>query len=228
MITNDRVDVLLAGFADDLGEPSQWPAPDEYRRSLALCIIDAIASTRSHYTSVEKILDRYRAYRAEQGGDAADDSATVLLATFDEVGGPEQWADRIGNRKPTSTSANAPLKAAAIADAARALLELGIDTAEQFRSADTATLDAAEVAWKAVPGQRSGLTWSYVVMLAGVPGPADHLVSRYVCNAVGLWETELPDDAVAALVAEAAACSELDTELLEYAIWRFESKRTLR
>ena len=228
MITNDRVDVLLAGFADDLGEPSQWLAPDEYRRSLALCIIDAIASTRSHYSSVEKILDRYRAYRAEQGGDAGDDTATDLLATFDEVGGPEQWADRIGNRKPTSTSANAPLKAAAIADAARALLELGIDTAEQLRTADPATLDSAEVAWKAVPGQRSGLTWSYVVMLAGVPVTADHLVSRYVCNAVGLWETELPDDAVAALVAEAAASSDLDTQLLEYAIWRFESKRTVR
>jgi hypothetical protein len=38
---------------------------------------------------VIKVVDAYRRYRREQGGDPNVDGVPELLATFDELGGPD-------------------------------------------------------------------------------------------------------------------------------------------
>ncbi|WGJ88050.1 hypothetical protein [Gordonia sp. SMJS1] len=40
-----------------------------YSDGLALCVIDSVQSTGVSYSSVEKVVARYRSYRREQGGD---------------------------------------------------------------------------------------------------------------------------------------------------------------
>ncbi len=55
--------------------------PGGPRGSLALCIIEAIYSTGSRYTSVTNVVDRYRA-----GGGSAD-GAAALLHFIDTAGG---------------------------------------------------------------------------------------------------------------------------------------------
>lgn len=64
-------------------------APGGYRDGLALCVIDSVQSTGVNYTSTGKVLDRYRAYRRAQGAHPTADGAVELLATFDDLDGPE-------------------------------------------------------------------------------------------------------------------------------------------
>lgn len=106
---DDRVELLAKHCDTDLGDPDLWFRPDGYPRSLALCIIDSIASTGAHYNSVKNVLRHYIDYRQAQGGNADTDNIGTQLGTFDELGGPQQGATMTNNRKPTSTTKGAPL-----------------------------------------------------------------------------------------------------------------------
>lgn len=66
-------------------DESKWIAADGYPHSLALCIIDSIFSTGSHYNSVINVVNEYRAYRRAENGDADQDGTKELLATFAAV-----------------------------------------------------------------------------------------------------------------------------------------------
>jgi hypothetical protein len=114
-------------------------------------VVDSVQSTGVTYSSVESVVARYRAYRREQGGDPNTDGVPELLTTFDELSGPEGWAQRIGNRNRTSTRAGAPLKARAIRDAALALTADGIDTATGLREAAEDAGRLAVVEGRGVP-----------------------------------------------------------------------------
>jgi hypothetical protein len=204
-----------------------WFEPDGYPSSLALCIIDSIYSTGAHYSSVRKIVDRYRSYRVQQGGNADTDGVDELRATIDELGGPDPWATTIGNRRPTSTRDNAPLKSVAVAEIVDAFSSLGINTAADLRAAATdRALGAAKDAWRSVPGQRSGITWEYALMLARVPGvKADRMITRYVARAIGVSIDRLDRIDAAQLVKQAAESKGWNVIHLDHAIWRHESGR---
>ncbi|MGV0742639.1 heme peroxidase [Mycolicibacterium sp. XJ870] len=221
---NTDIELLRAACDHDLGDPAFWFSPDGYPNSLALCAIDAIYSTGARYGMVGKVIGRYRSYRAEQGGDADTDGIPELLATIHELGGPDPWASQIGNRRPTSTAANAPLRSVAIFQVAEALAALEIHTTENLRAVadDDERRDRAEAAWCAAPGQRSGITWDYAQMLAQIPGGnADRVVVGYVARVIG------PVDAgrAAELVRGVADAAGWSATALDHAIWRFESGR---
>jgi len=222
-----EVIALTSACDRDLGNPVLWFEPDGYPSSLALCIIDSIYSTGAHYSSVTKIVHRYRTYRSERGGDANTDGVDELRATVDDLGGPDKWATAIGNRRPTSTAENAPLKSVAIAEIVALLASLGIKTAADLRAAaNDGGLEAAKDAWQSTPGQRSGITWEYALMLAGVPGvKADRMVTRYVTRAVGVPEDGLAPVDAARLVKQAADLKGWNVTHLDHAIWRYESGR---
>lgn len=218
------VELLRAACERDLGDPTRWFRADGYPKSLALCVIGALYASGARPVTVDKIVNRYRSYRAAQGGDADADGVDELLATFHEVGGPDAWALQIGNRRPTSTAPNSPLRSVAVAQVAEALAALGIRTTEELRAVadDDTRRDQAKGAWCAVPGQRSGFTWDYALMLAHVAGPkADGVVVAYVAREVG----ELSAVRAAEVVLGVAEATGWDAAALEHAIWRFESGR---
>lgn len=223
---DDQIEALMVACDRDLGDPTLWYQPDGYRDSLALCIIDAIYSTGAHYSSVVNIVNRYRVHRSSQGANADVDGAVELLAHIDELGGADQWASQIGNRRPTSTSKGAPLKAEAIRQVAEGLVKIGIRTAADLRAADDPALGDAKRVWISVPGQRSGVTWEYALMLAGVPGvKADRMIVRYVAKAIGVPVAGLSPTKAAHLVKVLAAGNGWDVIHTDHAIWRFESGR---
>ncbi|TMS55241.1 heme peroxidase [Mycobacterium sp. DBP42] len=220
-ITSAEIERLRAACERDLGDPAGWPASVGYPKSLALCIIDAIYATGARHLTVEKVVERYRSRRADQGGDADTDGAAVLLASVDEFGGPDRWASEIGNRRPTSTAKNAPLRAAALVQAAQALVELGIETTADLRAVaeDAERCGPARAAWCGVTGQRSGFTWTYLVLLAQLPEVrVDVAVADYVAREAGAG------DPAAALRAVSRSAG-WDLAALHTALWRFESGR---
>ncbi|MED5815507.1 heme peroxidase [Mycolicibacterium sp. 050232] len=218
---NTEIERLRAACERDLGDPAGWAQPGGYPKSLALCIIDAMFVTGARHLTVEKVVARYRAHRAGQGGDADTDGAAELLATVHEFGGPERWASEIGNRRPTSTAKNAPLRAAALVEATQALVALGIGTTVELRAAaeDAERCGPARAAWCGVPGQRSGFTWTYLVLLAQVPEVSvDAAVAGYVTREAGAA------DPAAALRAVSDSAG-WDLAALHNALWRLESGR---
>lgn len=221
------VAALMSACERDLGNPDDWHNPSGYPDSLALCVIDSIYSTGAKYSSVVNVVNRYRAHRAEAGGDADTDGLNELIASIDALGGADGWATQIGNRRPTSTAANAPLKSVAIRQVAASLVELGISTTAELHASNQAdALTNLESAWRAAPGQRSGITWDYALMLARIPGvKADRMVIAYVARAIGTVSNRLAPSTVAALVSEVAQLKGWDVIRLDHAIWRFESKR---
>jgi hypothetical protein len=130
------VDAVEKLVRDRLGEPSLWAEPDGYPDSLALCAIDSVYSLQSHYTATVNVLDRYRAYRREQGGEPGADGVPELLTAIQEVGGPTAAADGLFRNR-----ANAPgtrrLKSEALAEAVARLADVGVETTTHLRSADT-------------------------------------------------------------------------------------------
>lgn len=218
---NTEIEHLRVACERDLGDPAAWPEPTAYPNSLALCIIDAIYVTGARHLTVEKVVERYRGHRAGQGCDADTDGAAELLASVHEFGGPEPWASSIGNRRPTSTAKNAPLRAVALAQATQALIELGIETTADLRAVarDDERCGRARAAWCGVPGQRSGFTWTYLVLLAQLPEVGiDAAVAGYVVREVGTADP-------AALLRAVSDTAGWDLSALHTAIWRFESGR---
>ena len=183
--TQEQLQTLIAHCEQFRGSK----APRGYPDSLALCIIDSIQSTGVRYTSVKKIVDSYERYRRDRGAEPGTDGTRELIATFDELGGPEGWSQKIGNRNKTSTKAGAPLKAEAIRAAAVALGEVNVTTTAELRDAvrDESLLRRIESAWCGVVAQRSGITWHYVQMLAGTPGvKPDRMIVRFVADSLAL------------------------------------------
>jgi hypothetical protein len=224
--------VLVKACEIDLGDPDLWSTPGGYPNSLALCIIDSIYLNGARYASVVNIIDRYRNYRKKHGGDADTDGTHELAATIFELGGPDPWATRIGNRRPTSTQAGAPLKAETIAGLTMLLPTYGVRNTGDLNALAVIGPDAlktVERAWRAAPGQRSGITWDYALMLAQIPGfKADRMVTRYVARAIGMRPEKLSPARAAQLVTRVAEIKGRNMVDLDQAIWRFESGRPFK
>lgn len=202
-------------------------APKGYRDGLALCVIDSIQSTGVRYPSVEKVVARYVDYRKPN---AYTDGVPELLATFEATGSPERWAEEIGNGHRTSTRAGAPLKAVAIEKAAEVLDGMDIATAQDLRDAadDKDRFTEARKAWCGVVGQRSGITWRYAGMLAGVDGvKPDRMICRFVTQSLypGQRRRSVDTEFAEAIVKAAAGELGMTEFALDHAIWRFQRGR---
>ncbi|MFG2052817.1 hypothetical protein ACGFI9_02195 [Micromonospora sp. NPDC048930] len=214
----------LAGYADEvLGPPTTWrPAPPGYPDSLALCVIDAIWSIGVRYAGVENVVERYRTSRQRAGGDPDRDGLPELLEHFERIGGPETFAAEVNNRQRVSTHSGAVLKAEAVYQAALGLTEAQVGTCEELRVAATGPHQAqVKNAWVDVPGQGSGISWRYLLMLVGLPGvKPDRWICRFVARALGR-ATIVPDTA-ACLVVESSNLMGVSPTSLDHEIWRYE------
>jgi len=207
-------------IADDYG----------YGDSLAQCVVDAVQSTGVTYTSVGNVLEAYRGYRRNLGGRPETDGTRELLKTFDDLGGSAGWAVKIGNQNKTSTRAGAPLKAEAIRLAAQMLDGEGIvNTAMLRTTVHTPKLEAVKSEWLRIPGQQSGITWRYVLMLAGFPGVKPHrMIIRFVADALGLSRCRVTSEFAAGAVLATAERLTMSPTALDHAIWNWQRRKPSR
>ncbi|MCO4237999.1 hypothetical protein NG702_11350 [Pseudarthrobacter sp. MDT3-28] len=211
------------------GDESRWITANGYPNGLALAIIDSIFSTGSHYQSVINVVNAYRAYRSEQGADADYDGTFELLATFTDLGGSGGWADMVNNQKPAHTKANALLKAEVIKRAAVTLESeaVGITTRDELHAmyADDG-LSALKSAWLDLPSQRSGVTYNYLLILAGFQSvKPDRMVIRFISEHAGLEAKQLSSTQAADLITAVAELYPTQPRRLDHVIWRHVSGR---
>lgn len=219
---------LFRAVERDLGtDADRWFRPAGYG-SAALAVIDSIYSTGNHYTGVINAVNRYRRARIDEGADPDRDGAQDLVSAVDRWGGVDGLIERT-NKWKTSTRAGAPPKAEAAYGAAKALVEQGMDSVIDVRGA-LASREKQESSplkrqWLNLPGQRSALTWTYFLMLCGVPGvKADRMVVGYVSRVV---EEEVSGQRARELVANLAGRLDTNEIHLDHGIWRHESGRAV-
>jgi hypothetical protein len=227
--SGDNGDVNLARVVQhiekDLGPETSWPTP-VLLESLAQCVMNSIYSTGNRSESVVRVLDRYRKRRREAGHDPALDGPAELLAEIDACGGPDGFSDALDNRWRAWSRKTAPLKTQVIQQAAQLLLEESVGTREELEVAleKPTTQDALKRGWLGLPGQRSGLTWRYFLMNAGLPGiKADRMITRWMTRTLGRSTT--PAEAERLLL-NAADLLGVHARHLDHALWVRERQRS--
>ena len=216
---------LVTACTEHLRPQSEWTAIAGYPDSLALAVIDSIWSIGTRYPVTRGVIGRYRSARGRVGADASKDSLTDLLGLYQRLGGIDEFIDEIGTRNRVSTQPDAPRKGEAVHRAANLLVDLGIDTAEQFVEADGKDLGrTTRVAWLTLPGQKSGVSWRYLRMLVGLRDvKPDRMVIRFVTAALGGEGDAVTPDTAAGLVTAAAECLGSDPRALDHEIWEYQA-----
>jgi hypothetical protein len=226
----EKIDKLLIHIRQKLGDLN-IPLPDgEYEyAALPLCVIDAVFSLGVRYESTWRtVCDWCARYHWEKERARAAEERTVteflhILQPYENRW--EQMAtDVFRNRQRTSTRSGI-LKAEAVFRFAKTLQRFGVDTFADILKFGLRDDLRREI--KSIPGQGSGLSFNYFLILAGNKDAvkADRMVTRFVANALG--QRDVPQELAETLVREASRILRLEfpkltPSLLDHAIWKYQ------
>lgn len=202
--------------------------PVEYHySSLPLAVADAIYSIGVGYDAqVKPAMARFAGHLGISLTGEPSVGCHGCLTLLGGLPAHETASDVFANRGRTSTR-NGILKADAVMRAMRLFHECGIDTINDLRAAGV-KLRVVEEAFREIPGQRTGISWKYLLMLTGDEDliKPDRMIKRFLAEALGLGAV-LSEDGCVDIVRAAAA--ELSREFpfmtprrLDYAIWSWQ------
>jgi hypothetical protein len=226
-----QLDALVRSIRDKLGDLNDVHPDAEYEySSLGLCVIDAVFSIGARYESTERTVrdfsDRFGwALARDAGPEHATTEFLDILAPYDNRW--EQLAIEVFRNRQRTSARSGILKAEAVFRFATALRQFNIET---FADAHASGLNPElRRAISCIPGQGSGLSYNYFLLLAGNTNAvkADRMVRRLVADAIGSRSVSNEDcerlvrEATAVLRAEFPA---LTPSKLDHAIWRYQRK----
>lgn len=214
------LDLLVKAVAEDLGDPSGWNAPIEFRGSLALCALNSAYSLRASSAAATNVLARYRAFRPS----ADTDSGPDLMEAMDSAGGPADFARDILRNESKLPGTNRLRPEGIYEGLSRlATLDTAVTSTEHLRTAATNGGTSAKAAWLSVSGFGT-LAWSYLIMNAGVSTETkpDVMVRRYLARVLG-DENGLTPARTRQLLQLAATKLAVEPRDLDRAIWLHES-----
>ncbi len=186
-----EIDKLVAHIRSRLTDLNAAPTDAAYEyASVPLCVIDAVFSIGVRYESTERTVTEFcERYRWQRDGRGRTKEHTV--SEFVKILEPyenrwEEMADHVfRNRQRTSTRSGI-LKAEATFKFAKALKQFDIETfADVLKSG---LRNELRQAIKTIPGQSSGLSYAYFLILAGNQDGVkpDRMVTRFVADALGV------------------------------------------
>ena len=204
-----------------------------YYDSLPQCIIDAVYSIGVRYTSTRNTVINYcnntGVARLSTPLGSPSDTHTVndLLNNIEAHPTVVECANHLFENKQKTSTTNGILKADAVKRFATVLQSHGIQTLSDIRTASATTISAIESAIKTIPGQKSGISFSYFLMLSGDDNhmKIDRWLLRFVGDALGVHRYNNVSQAYADLL---VVCSELKKlypnltpRLLDHTIWSY-------
>lgn len=206
-----------------------------YYNSLVFCVIDAIYSINSVYTSTKNTVNRfckknglqiYRPY-GSLPDDCQNEYTIEDFIEFINGKSPEYLANVVFENKQRTSAKNGILKAEAVCEFAKILNEYSI-----FKFSDIHRLyDYGEIEnrIKSIKGQRSGLSLTYFYMLSGNDNyvKADRHILNFIFEATGQNVSKqqaeaLLTDCVLILKGKYPG---ITCRLLDYSIWSYMSSR---
>jgi hypothetical protein len=233
MVDVDKLVMHIRRTLTDLNAPPS-DAAYEYA-SVPLCVIDAVFSIGVRYESTERtVTDFCTRYHWPRDGRGREKEHTIsdlmrILQPYET-----RWEDMANevfrNRQRTSTRSGI-LKAEATFRFSKTLRQFGIESfADVLKSG---LRDDLRSAIKAIPGQGSGLSCAYFLILAGNENgvKADRMVTRFVADALGV--KNVPSEKAEQLVREASALLRQDfptlvPSSLDNKIWKFQRSQENR
>lgn len=199
------VDRLLQQVEREL--PTDWEAwPGGWPGEIEVALLDAVFSIRARYSGVRRVIDRWREHRGPGPLDALQE-----LAAYVER--PDDLVEVLGSRQ--RVPGGSATKAAAVANAARRLVDGGVVSSRAFDPRDP----DQRRAYVGVAGL-GDVTWTYLGMLLGTPGvKADTMIRRFVSRSQG---RDVGADEARRLVGGAADRLGCDPIALDHAVWAHE------
>ncbi len=204
--------------------------PEYSYHSLPLCVIDAVFSIGVRYRNVQKVVESWCVAQRPNwpkysSGEQARETITDLIRATNGYEGIALAQKFFGGNRQRTSSRSGILKADAVVRFAKALQKSRVDDFPDIR--DAARAKCASQAVRSIPGQGSGLSFDYLLMLAGDDSyvKPDRMLCRFVAEATGRPDIS-PRSARDAVV---AACRELACEfphltprLLDHLIWSYQ------
>jgi hypothetical protein len=192
--------------------------------SAPLCVIDAVFSLGVRYKSVENVVDRFCKLHRWSRFHGKEHTTSELLAILAPFKNRFEEVDVFNNKQRTSPRSGIT-KAEAVYRFANALKSHGIETLNDVKKMGKRRALRAAIA--SIPGQSSGLSYNYFLMLAGEIDvvKADRMVRRFVDRAIG---RPVPQDRAQKLVVRAADILKRDYPninpvILDNVIWGYQS-----
>jgi hypothetical protein len=218
------VQAILRRVAATIGGKRNWINwPGGWKGDIESALIDAVFSARAVYYSKygRGILANVMAWQSARRRKSFN--LKSLSKEIDAVG-VTRWAAAFGNSQNSprrlASAPNGRSKAAAVREAASALMAVGISRAEDV---DKDSADTAKHALMGVGGIGFA-TANYFLMLLGAPGvKPDRMIHRFLRDATG---HPFSNPNAVGVTTEVAIRLKAQPHDLDHAIWSYESKRT--
>ena len=207
---------------------------DEYfYNSLSLCIIDAVFSMGVRYTSTENTVKKYcNFFKLQTFRDRDDkrfpnhknqDTVENLISQIEDLS-ISKFTEQVFNNKQRTSTKSGILKTEAVLMFAKVLVDSGIssfkDIDKLFKS------EIVEKRIKEIPGQNSGISFKYFLMLSGNDKliKPDRMIIRYVEEIVGF---KLDEKVTIKLIQDAAKIlnkefPNINSRSLDHEIWKYQ------
>jgi hypothetical protein len=203
-------------------------SPEYNYASLPLCVIDSVFSIGVTYASTKRTVRSWcdsqePAWPVYKSGDSPRHSIGDFLERM-EGKQPAFLANGIFNNRQRTSTKSGILKAEAVVRFASALKRAGINDFQDL--ADPGKTRRAEADIMKIPGQGSGISFKYFLMLGGADNfvKADRMICRFVSDAV-----ERKVQPAEAEVLVIGACETLRQEgahitpkMLDHGIWNYQ------
>ncbi len=224
------IDALTAHIRRTLGDLGKVSPDGEYDySSLALCVIDAVYSLGVRYESTERTVAEWcRRYgwvtwRKDSAAERTISDFLHVLQPYE--GSWDQMADVVFRNRQRTAPRSGILKAEAVYRFAKTLQNFGVESRPD--AVKTGLRADIRRALTAIPGQTSGLSYNYFLILAGNTDgvKADRMVTRFVADALGV--RTVAQETCEQLVREAAVVlrsefPKLTPSLLDNRIWEYQ------
>lgn len=205
---------------------------EHYYSCLPLCIIDSVFSIGVNYEGTRRTVRRW--CEAQEPQWPLDRRETDVEYTVSEFVGAlhsssvEHLAERTFENRQRTSSKSGILKAEAVLKFAEALKSVGIETLNDVGSDEKVA--KAEKLIRQIPGQGSGISFSYFMLLAGSDDEVkpDRMIIRFVARAIGV-ETVSVSVAKQAIIGAARILQSeyphVTPRLLDSEVWGLESAK---
>lgn len=204
--------------------------------SLPLCVIDAVFSIGVRYSSVKNTVANYVDYfglemyrsREVSGYPSSSKQNTLkrLIYEIDQLS-VEQFTARVFKNKQRTSSRSGILKTEAVYQFASVLLRNKVNTFDDVKHLYLNT-KKIEKDIKKIPGQKSGISYDYFLMLVGNDDliKPDRMITRYFNK---LTNKNLSPDSLLDIL-KACSCifkktyPTISPRVLDHEIWKFQRK----
>lgn len=227
-LTDDpKVNMVLKHLKETIGlvEDAWKVYPGGYPNEVEAALIDSVFSLRARYGKSQSAGPRAVVRRWKQAADRELNDLGALVAWVSSQPGRDDDFRRVLRHDGVAVpnAADKPTKALAVYESAQALVNIGVRTADDAR---TARRDRPKELLRAIQAGRGvgPQAANYFLMNLGVPGvKADVWVKRFVDEAVG---TPVGDSEAADLVTKAAqALNGAEVIRLDHAIWDWQRQQ---